>query len=284
MRARYFGVRLQGPEWPVCCLIIEKYGSLAPAKLRRSHVIEIDETLKKSGLAHSTRVTKANALKRILRWLWETHGAEKLDDCVSRYPGLRPRNVVVRDDERTRILAAATPPLRLWLLFCSDLAIRSGTAYKLGPEHYDAGRQELVFVTKYGENLTLPVTEEIAALLAECNLKYWEPFVAQLRRRYWGWSGLLSEQQRRGMCNSMHRHFRLLLQSLEITRKLRPHDLRRTAAVRLYKATGDLRDVQSFLGHRSLNATLWYLDHDLRPMERKTLELIKRPVLERKSA
>jgi integrase len=53
------------------------------------------------------------------------------------------------------------------------------------------------------------------------------------------------------------------------------HDLRRTAAVRMYEQPGDLRTVQALLGHRNLQSTLWYLDHDFRPVSRETLELIK---------
>lgn len=41
--------------------------------------------------------------------------------------------------------------------------------------------------------------------------------------------------------------------------------------------THDLRDVQAFLGHLSLHSTVIYLDHDLRPVKRNMLELIKRP-------
>jgi len=48
----------------------------------------------------------------------------------------------------------------------------------------------------------------------------------------------------------------------------------------MLEATGDLRDVQAFLGHLSLHSTVIYLDHDLRPVKRHTLELIKRPRVE----
>ena len=37
------------------------------------------------------------------------------------------------------------------------------------------------------------------------------------------------------------------------------HDLRRTAARKLYATTGDIRQAQKFLGHGSINATMWYL-------------------------
>jgi site-specific recombinase XerC len=56
-----------------------------------------------------------------------------------------------------------------------------------------------------------------------------------------------------------------------------PHDLRRTTAVAMLRATHDLRDVQAILGHKNLTSTMWYLDHELRPVKRSTLELIKRP-------
>ena len=56
-----------------------------------------------------------------------------------------------------------------------------------------------------------------------------------------------------------------------------PTPLRRTAAVAMLEYTRDVRDVQALLGHRNLPSTLWYLDHDLRPIKRSTLELLKRP-------
>lgn len=60
-------------------------------------------------------------------------------------------------------------------------------------------------------------------------------------------------------------------------RRIVPHDFRRTAAVAIYRCTGDIRDAQALLGHKALGSTLHYLDHDLRPIKRSTLELIKSP-------
>ena len=66
-----------------------------------------------------------------------------------------------------------------------------------------------------------------------------------------------------------------LSEDVGITRHIIPHDLRRTTAVGMLEATGDLRDVQALLGHRSLASTISYLDHDFSPINRATLELIK---------
>jgi len=212
-----------------------------------------------------------------LRYLWQYHGAPKLDEIVSRFPGLRPRNVTATDKERQAIMTAAPPHLRLWLLFCADLAIRSGTAARIDPSHYDANRRELRFTTKYGEHLTLPCTAEIVALINQCDPHSDYPFVRQLwaedARHRWGRKPKLDPNDP----SPLSKQFCTLRRSLGITRKLTPHDLRRTAAVHMLEATGDLRDVQALLGHRNLTSTLWYLDHDMRPVSRSVLERIKRP-------
>jgi integrase len=180
----------------------------------------------------------------------------------------------VRDDERERLLAIAEPHMRLWILLCSDLALRSGTAARLCPEHYDPISGQLTITTKYGAKLRLPVTEEIEALLRTCDLDSPATFVRQLwvRKR-----GKGSYVRLRCKHFPMSREWRALLVKAEIKRRIVPHDLRRTTAVAMLRHTQDVRDVQALLGHRSLQATIWYLDHDLRPVSRATLELIKRP-------
>lgn len=77
----------------------------------------------------------------------------------------------------------------------------------------------------------------------------------------------------------LDRPYRQLLRDAGITRRLTPHDLRRTTAVAMLEYTGDVRDVQALLGHRTLQSTIWYLDHDLRPVPRETLEALKRPFI-----
>jgi site-specific recombinase XerC len=47
----------------------------------------------------------------------------------------------------------------------------------------------------------------------------------------------------------------------------------------MLRYTGDVRKVQALLGHRTLQSTIWYLDHDLNPLDASTLEAIKKPHL-----
>jgi integrase len=255
--------------------LIGTAGSVHPRELTPAHVTEVDQQIKNGGYAHSTRHYKSNCLRAILRWLWEEHGAPKLDAHTSHYPGLRPRNVTATDAELDRIMQTAPDFMRLLALLCSDLAIRSGTAAKLGPEHYDPARNTLRFETKYGAHLALPVTSETLALILQCDLRSPMSFVRQLQVRHPAHTGKPFDLTINHP-PELDKQWRNLLATANVTRRITPHDLRRTTAVSMLEATGDIRDVQALLGHRSLQSTVWYLDHDLRPVQLKNLERIKR--------
>lgn len=216
-------------------------------------------------------------MRRVLRWLWEDHGAPKLDTVVQKHPGIRPRNVTTNRNVIERLLETPDKALRLMILFCSDMAIRSGTAIRLGPNNYDAENRTLQFRTKMDEALTMPVTVAIRELIEKCNLDDPSPFVTQL------FVYARKQQQGNLELQTFRRRFNDLRASIT-AKRITFHDLRRTSAVRMYEHTGDIRFVQALLGHRSMASTIWYLDHDLKPINRQTLEAIKQPREERKLA
>ena len=84
------------------------------------------------------------------------------------------------------------------------------------------------------------------------------------------------------MRNDLTVQFVKLCKAQGIQRRITPHDFRRTAAVRIYKHTGNLRKAQALLGHKNLASTFWYLDHDLEPVDVEVLETIKKPYIVRK--
>lgn len=55
-------------------------------------------------------------------------------------------------------------------------------------------------------------------------------------------------------------------------RDLRPHDLRRTTANKLYTITGDLRVAQAALAHATLRATFDYLNAGAKAVTAEQLE------------
>ena len=195
---------------------------------------------------------------------------------MSNRASIRPRNVTVERREIETMIGTAPPPLKLWLLLCSHLAIRSGTAVRLGPQHYDQPNGTLRFITKKNAPVSLPATEEIRALLDRCDMSDPTPFIRQLWKRF-GRRHLSDTAEPSAFNCAMQRDLRAHRKRLGFTRRIVAHDLRRTTALALYKRTGDVRDVQALLGHRSLQSTIWYLDHDLRPVDLANLEAINSP-------
>lgn len=119
------------------------------------------------------------------------------------------------------------------------------------------------------------MTGEIAALLETCDLSSDVAFVRQLLILHPPRGGRGRTHAHSADSSQLRLGWRQLLDEVGITRHIVPHDLRRTTAVGMLNATHDVRDVQALLGHRTLQSTLWYLDHDLFPVNRATLELIK---------
>lgn len=214
-------------------------------------------------LARPTRYVRMGALRHVLNYLHEEHGAPKMAKAVPKVKKPAPRDVTATVDERTAVLAAASPAMRCFILLCSDMAIRSGTAVKIAPHHYNPERRELSFRTKFDTAQTLPVTTELAAIFASCKGNPATPYVSQLSQ-----AGHLRH-------TTVLNNFAKLRRKVGITRRVTPHDFRRTTAVATYEITKDLRVVQALLGHSELATTLHYLDHRNTPVGKSVLELAK---------
>lgn len=179
----------------------------------------------------------------------------------------KPRVTVWDDALYDSALAHASPRLRCWLLLCGVHAIRSGTAIRLGPRDYANGC--LSFKTKYNATQKIGVTHDLAVLLDQCKDPA-RPFVVQLSGGRWTRSALKSIT-----ATAMGHQFRKLKEKLGIPMHLRAHDMRRTTAHRVYRATRDMRDAQNVLGHASLASTVWYLQTEMAATPATLLELAR---------
>lgn len=187
-------------------------------------------------------------------------------------PTPAPRDVTVTEAERDLFLNAAPMYLRCWLLLCSDLALRSGTAARVAPEHYDSGKQEVSITTKMGRVIHLPVTDELARLFAAIPHTGKPPRPVDTSTPY----ALQLHSRKKATLITLRTSFWKLRTSLGITRNLRPHDLRRTTAVKTLEITGDIRVVQAILGHSQLRSTLAYLDHRNQSVSHALIEELAR--------
>jgi integrase len=243
---------------------LQRTGETYCAELSKADVLAVFAVSSK--LAATTRHARAMALKRILRYLHEDYGSPRLMHAVPRVTRPLPRAVTATSRERAAILERASPSLKCWLLFCSDLAMRSGTAARICPNNYDEARRELSFTTKYGEHVTLPVTEAVRMAIesAPRDSDAETPYVS-----------LLNRKGGRTSAGVLRRAFRKVARDAGITRHITPHDFRRATAVAVHRLTRDLTIVQALLGHRALQSTLYYLDHHRTPVPLSTLELAK---------
>jgi integrase len=214
-------------------------------------------------LAHSTRHARSSSLSSVLKMLFE-YGAERgIEKTIPKIGKPSPRNVVATTAEREAIFRESPPHMQCLLHLCSDLAIRSGTAAKIGPQHYDEQNGLLTFRTKYGRSVTLPVSKPLSELFRLHATDVSVPYVVALNP-----SGAASESAHRRM-------FERIRKRAGVTRKLTYHDLRRTTAVRAYEITRDLRVVQALLGHKELAHTLYYLDHNATPVTPEVIETVR---------
>lgn len=260
-------------------ILIASCGDTEVKKLNHTHIVEANYILEAKPWQVSTKALISATMRILLRSMWENYGAPKLDNAVRKYQKTRPRNVTVEREEIDQLLDAAPKHIKMWLLLCSDMAIRSGTAARLGFEHYNKERGELAFITKCQEHVTLPVTDEIRRLIEECNPKDCRSFVRQL----WNDPRVKPDTKAVNIPLALGAATRRLRTRLGINHFYQ-HDLRRTTAVAMYRQTRDIRDVQQLLGHGNLQSTVWYLAGAINPVKRSNLEIIKRPAWRKDTA
>jgi integrase len=216
--------------------------------------------------------------------LREDHGAPQLANKLRLPTKPRPRNVRITIEERDLLVESAPPHARVWLLLCSDLAMRSGTAARIAPCHINTTNHTVTFTTKNGATQSLHLTRRLIQLLAPyCTpppgtAAAWQNFTpsppAKKRRGYnkpprpTPWTSetpfitLLHPQHTQIVPQAMRSWWARHVKRLGMRKDIRPHDLRRATAVRMYEQVGDVRAVQALLGHRDTTSTWHYLDHD----------------------
>jgi len=232
--------------------IIAAYGSKTPASLDAAKIQAVAAAW--SGFAPDTKATYSKCLKRFLRWLEETGAAPRtISRAVPHFRQPAARGIVATDDERRRLIDAAPPHLRFFLLLCSEIGLRHRTAASIAIANYDRATRSLRFRTKGDVFQTLPVTEAISQVIEGLppNADPYTPVIEILHASRNG--------HRFGRKPRLGKAWIRLKRKLGIRENLHIHDLRRTVAEDVYEATKDIRLVQAQLGHQSPVTTVRYL-------------------------
>jgi integrase len=230
------------PHRLVAAALTSAAGSLMPQQLNQ---LTIDGLVARwrTEFAPATLYSRAGILRQLLRSLHE-FGAPIL--TVPRIKPGRPRARVATPEEIQRLLNATPAHYRLFILLCWQTGLRHSEALAVTPRSYNQENRTVTVKVKGGATRTVPVTNEIAALIhPTLHGDPDESCVFLLRGRklskasiYSAWARICRQTKIEG---------------------LRPHDLRRTVANAVLDTTGDLRDVQAYLGHENLRSTAHYI-------------------------
>lgn len=192
-----------------------------------------------------TVYTYRRLLKEFCKLL-EAHGAPRINLPRAAFP--QARAVTAKPEELARMLQAAPPWLRLFMLLYLQCGLRKREVLALTPATWDAEKHQATVPVKGGGFRTVELTADVEILLAAAgnNPPAAEPFVFILRGR---------RMHPDSLRDAFERHKKKCGVNPEVT----AHDLRRTAATILYHSTKDLRIAQQLLGHKNLASTLYYL-------------------------
>ena len=189
-------------------------------------------------------------LQSELRGLLRRLGRADLCQCIPAARGTLPREVTVPEVEFWATIAKAGPALELAMLIAHDAALRLGTICALTPDSLDWDAKTISGRTKRQNAFCVPMTTRLQERLS------WA--AAQCKSR---------DMTLLGSYRASPKPYRIDAIEVQLRRaktqaRAGPwcfHDIRRTAARRLFDQTHDVRKVQRLLGHMHLRTSLWYL-------------------------
>lgn len=211
----------------------------------QDHIERWQDSLRARGLAASSQVTYVSHIKAAFTWAYEYDHLDQNPAArivLPRQDARLPRPVPL-DDFRVA-LRSATGDLVAMIVLAGYLGLRSGEVARLTREDVLRERRG-AFLTVHGKGgkvRTVPLPAELLDLLSPWLLGrgpvFFTPSGRQATPRY--------------VSESISEHFHNLAMPYTA------HRLRHRAATRLLELTSDVRLVQQFLGHASLNTTAGY--------------------------
>ncbi|WP_375567119.1 tyrosine-type recombinase/integrase [Oceaniradius stylonematis] len=218
--------------------------------IQRNSIEKLDDGLvdqlisyyRKKGNSNATINRKLAALYKILRKAERAGLITRLPSYV-RLPEKNARvRFLTREEERFLLprLEERDKSYKNLCIFLIDTGARVGEA--LGLKHGDVHNGRATFwITKSGRSRTVPLTDRAVCALADQGRQPGGPFHGVAYQKFlYHWNAVKREM------------------GLKDDPQFVPHMLRHTCASRLVQAGIDLRRVQTFLGHQTIQMTLRY--------------------------
>jgi integrase len=196
--------------------------------------------------APSTSYIRSCIFRRLLKAL-QQFGAPPLNIPRQRKP--QPRSVIATPEKVQALLRQAKPPMRLFILLCWQMALRFSEALAVTPNSFNPEDHTVTIRTKGGKVRTIEATRDVYDMLIVAKEAAGDPGQSCIAILNGG-----KEISPGGIRSMWWKHTK----AAGVT-ELHPHDLRRTTATNIYRATHDLRAVQQYLGHDNMASTVHYI-------------------------
>lgn len=242
----------------------ERLGALALDDITPAMLEHVRDELLSDGLAASTANRYLAALSAVYQravrvWRWATSNPCRLLDPLREEPA---RAEYLTPAEANRLLLAAAPGLRPWIILALSTGARRGSLSKLDWSDVSLARGVLTLrLTKNGHDITLPIVAPARQVLTDLKgsrSRRDGMVLGTFPRRAW-------ERARRSIGRP----------------RLRFHDLRHTTASWLGTAGASLPQIGAILGHGSTETTMRYThftgDHQSALLSAATASLVVPP-------
>lgn len=198
----------------------------------------------------------ASKLRGFFGWLDRFLGRLHFSGHVPTLDQPDPRSTMLTTEQAHRVVNEAAPWFRCVMLSCYELGLRSGTAARLAPKHWNPERHTITITTKKNHTITLPVSPRLEELFLAAETDPETPFWLAHR----GEVRLRPNRTLKANVRVIRAEWERHKKRLGLPTNLWMHDLRRSLCVHVYENTsGDLVASQAALAHRHLATTLRYL-------------------------
>lgn len=228
-------------------VISEKHFSLYQ-KTRSAQFQKTDKHLKISG---RTVNKELNYVRGFLKWAKKEKGLATNKIDYEKLPEPRPLPIVLSPSEVSRLLEAADPFYRAFILCLYTMGLRFTEAQQLKWDDVDFENMCCRAQQKGRTFKILPISARLVAALKEIGPPAEGKFI--FVRKY-----KESKYKREAPIVNVRKGIAAIMKKAGITKKVYPHLFRHSAACNMLTDGVNLRTIQQMLGHADIESTTWY--------------------------
>lgn len=188
-----------------------------------------------------------------LKWCRREKGLEMTPPAIDKLPYKRPIPIVLSPGEIVRILDAADPFHRAFILCLYSLGLRFSEARNMRWEDIDFENKSVRVIQKGGSYKMLPLNDWVeTAILA---IRPEDPEDENVPVCPWVFE---SRRNKGRPINNINKALALITKAAKIEKHVNPHLFRHSCATHMMGNDINLRTIQEYLGHAQVSTTEFY--------------------------